>query len=203
MFTRSASSLVKGAGEGQGDGEMKTFTFASIGIVALTVACFGQVNERRENQQDRIAQGVQSGQLTPGETSNLENQERALNGEIRADRKADGGKLTAGEKQQINRQQNGLSRQIYNDKHNAASDHFGNGEVGQRQERQQQRIAQGIRSGRLNAGQTANLEGREAALNHEVSADRKYNNGHLTGAERAQVNRQQNRLSRSIYKDKH
>ncbi len=182
---------------------MKKFTLVSLfaGVFALT--SFAQVNGRRENQQDRIAQGVKSGQLTPGETANVENQERALNGEIRADRNANGGKLTQAERQQINSQQNGLSKQIYTDKHNAAADHFGNSEVGRREENQQDRIAQGIKSGRLNAGQTANLEGRETALNHEVRTDRKYNNGHLTNAERKQVNRQQNHLSRAIYRDKH
>jgi hypothetical protein len=182
---------------------MKQLVFTSIFAAAFAAISFGQVNDRRENQQDRIAQGVQSGQLTAGETANIENNERALNGEIRADRNADGGHLTGAERRQINRQQNGLSRQIYDDKHNGRTDHFGNSEVGQRQQRQQDRIAQGIRSGRLNAGQTANLEGREAGLNHEVNADRRFNNGHLTGAEHAQVNRQQNQLSRSIYRDKH
>lgn len=177
------------------------FTFLFAGVFA--VSSFAQVNERRENQQDRIAQGVQSGQLTPGETTNLEDKERALNGEIRADRKADGGKLTAAEKKRINRQQNALSRQIYTDKHNANADHFGNSEVGRRQENQQDRIAQGIKSGRLNAGQTANLESRESAVNQEVRADRKANGGKLTGAEKRQINRQQNQLSRSIYRAKH
>ncbi|MBV9081682.1 MAG: hypothetical protein JOZ62_03335 [Acidobacteriaceae bacterium] len=182
---------------------MKKLALTSMFIGVFALSTFAQVNQRRENQQDRIAQGVKSGQLTAGETANLENKERALNGEISADRKADGGKLTAAEKQQINRQQNGLSKQIYTDKHNAAKDNFGNSEVGRRQENQQDRIAQGIKSGSLKAGQTANLENREAALNHEVNADRKYDNGHLTQAERKQVNRQQNQLSRSIYRAKH
>jgi len=31
-----------------------------------------EVGQRKENQQNRIAQGVQSGQLTAGETANLE-----------------------------------------------------------------------------------------------------------------------------------
>jgi hypothetical protein len=76
------------------------------------------IQQRKENQQDRIAQGVKSGQLTPRETANLENKEAAINQETRADRKANGGKLTQGEKAQINRQQNRTSRQIYRDKHN-------------------------------------------------------------------------------------
>jgi len=182
---------------------MKRLAYTSILFGLMATMGFGQVNARRENQQDRIAQGVQSGQLTPGETSNLENRERALNGEVRADRNADGGKLTAAERARVNRQQNRLSNQIYQDKHNASHDHFGASEVGRRQENQQDRIAQGIKSGRLNAGQTANLEGREAGINREIRTDRAYNGGKLTAGERAQVNRQQNRLSRTIYHDKH
>jgi hypothetical protein len=78
-----------------------------------------EIHDRKENQQDRIAQGVKSGQLTPRETANLENKEAAINHETRADRRANGGKLTQDEKAKINRQQNRTSRQIYRDKHNA------------------------------------------------------------------------------------
>jgi metal-dependent amidase/aminoacylase/carboxypeptidase family protein len=182
---------------------MKRVALTTIFAGLFAVSSFAQVNQRRENQQDRVAQGVQSGQLTPGETANIENRERGINGEIRADKNADGGKLTAAERQQINRQQNGVSRQIYKDKHNAAQDHFGNSEVGRREENQQDRIAQGIKSGHLNAGETANLENRERAINGEVRADRRANGGKLTGSERARVNRQQNRTSRAIYRAKH
>ena len=182
---------------------MKKLALTSIFVGLFAMTSFAQVNSRKENQQDRIAQGVQSGQLTPGETSNLENKERGLNGEIKADRAADGGKLTGAEKQQINRQQNGLSKQVYKDKHNAASDHFGNSEAGKREENQQDRVAQGIKSGKLSAGQTSNLEGRDAGINREIKTDRKYNGGHLTNAERKQVNRQQNHVSKAIYNDKH
>src|SRR5579884_2062951 len=105
------------------------------------------VNGRRENQQDRIANGVQSGALTAGETKNLESRETNLNREIKDDRAADGGKLTQQERQQINKQQNNLNRSIYADKHNANTAHFGNNEVGQRRENQQDRIANGIRNG--------------------------------------------------------
>jgi len=77
-----------------------------------------EIHQRKENQQDRIAQGVKSGQLTPRETANLENKEAAINHETREDRKANGGKLTPAEKAKVNRQQNRTSRQIYRDKHN-------------------------------------------------------------------------------------
>jgi len=80
---------------------------------------------------------------------------------------------------------------------------FGESRVGLRQGWQQQRIAQGVKSGALTAGETARLENRESALNHEIHADRAANGGKLTAGERAQVNRQQNRLSGAIFADKH
>jgi hypothetical protein len=69
--------------------------------------------------QDRIANGVKSGQLTAGETANLETKEAAIKGETKADRSTNGGKLATAEKKQINREQNAASKNIYNKKHNA------------------------------------------------------------------------------------
>jgi hypothetical protein len=161
------------------------------------------IAQRKENQQDRIANGVQSGQLTAGETANLETKEAAINGETRADRAANGGKLTSAEKTQINNQQNHLSNQIYDDKHNAATQNYGKSEVGQRQENQQDRIAQGIKSGQLTAGETAKLENNQRGINQQVRADRAANGGKLTAGEKAQVNHEQNRQSRNIYNKKH
>jgi len=79
-----------------------------------------EVGRRQENQQDRIGQGVKSGQLTAGETARLEKNQARINKEVRNDRAANGGKLTPQERRQINRQQNRQSRQIYRAKHNAA-----------------------------------------------------------------------------------
>ena len=81
-----------------------------------------EVNTRQGNQQQRINQGVRSGQLTPGETRNLENRDSSINREAQADRAANGGRLTSQQRQQINRRQNNVSRSIYNDKHNANND---------------------------------------------------------------------------------
>jgi hypothetical protein len=161
------------------------------------------IAQRKENQQDRIANGIKSGQLTAGETSNLETKEAAINGETRADRAANGGKLTSAEKTQINNQQNHLSNQIYQDKHNANTAQYGNNKVGQRRENQQDRIAQGVKSGQLTAGETAKLENQQKGINQQVAADRKANGGTLTKGEKAQVNHEQNRASKNIYAKKH
>jgi hypothetical protein len=165
-------------------------------------AAYSKVGVRAENQQDRIANGVRSGQLTAGETKNLENREANINHEVKADRAANGGHLTQAEKSQVNQQQNNLSHSIYNDKHNAATQPAPKGEVGQRQENQQDRIANGIQSGKMSAGQAAKVEGQEQKINKQVAADRKANGGHLTQNEKKQVNKEQNKTSKEIHKHK-
>ena len=161
------------------------------------------VNDRRQDQQQRIANGVQSGQMTAGETKRVEGREANLNREVHADRTANGGKLTTQERQQVSRQQNNISRSIYNDKHNAAQAHYGNNEVGQRRVNQQARIANGIRSGQMTAGEAAHSENREQRINRSVAADRAANGGRLTAQERSNINRRQNGASRQIYRQKH
>jgi WXXGXW repeat (2 copies) len=166
-------------------------------------AAMDSVNGRRYNQQGRIANGVSSGQLTPAETKNLENRESHLNGEIHNDRAANGGRLTPQERQQVNRQQNNLSRSIYDDKHNSATEHYGNNEVGARRDLQQQRIANGIRSGQMAPSEVAKTEGREQNINRHIAADRSANGGKLTPAEKKNINQRQNGASRQIYNEKH
>lgn len=104
----------------------------SAALIALAVpAAFAQststttdpnhptIQQRKENQQDRIANGVKSGELTPRETSNLENKEANLNKEEHTMRANDNGKLTSADRTKLTKQQNHLSNQIYNKKHNA------------------------------------------------------------------------------------
>ena len=87
------------------------------GTATISFAAEGKIQQRKENQQKRIAQGVKSGQLTPHETARIENNESKINKEVRQDRKANGGNLTNKEKAQVNRQQNRVSKEIYNQKH--------------------------------------------------------------------------------------
>ena len=161
------------------------------------------IAQRKDNQQDRIAQGIDSGQLTAGETKNLETKEAGINHEEHTMRSDDDGHLTAADRSTLNNQQNHLSNQIYDDKHNANTAHYGNGEIGQRRQDQQDRIAQGVKSGQLTAGETSRLENQQQGINREVSADKQANGGKLTGADRRAINQSQNRASRNIYRDKH
>src|SRR3977135_2782446 len=76
------------------------------------------------------------------------------------------------------------------------------GKIQCRKERQQQRIGEGVENGKLTPKETAHLQ-QQANLNKQIRQDRKANGGKLTGQEKKQINREQNRLSRNIYKQKH
>jgi hypothetical protein len=76
-----------------------------------------RVTKRQVNQQERIANGVKSGELTPRETRRLERQQ----GKIAADKakaKSDG-VVTPQERAKLTREQNRASRHIYHQKHDA------------------------------------------------------------------------------------
>ncbi len=80
---------------------------------------------------------------------------------------------------------------------------FADEKIHDRKENQQRRIAQGVTSGSLTAGETARVESKESKLNQEIRTDRQANGGNLTNNEKRQVNRQQNQLSNQIYQEKH
>ena len=75
------------------------------------------INQRKDNQQDRIANGEKNGTMTPGQASRVENREQNIENQQKADMAAHNGHLTKGEQKQLNREQNRTSKQIYKDKH--------------------------------------------------------------------------------------
>lgn len=78
-----------------------------------------QINGRETNQQNRIANGVKNGQLTPGQTAHLERGEQRLQNNEKKDMAADNGHLTKADQRQLNRESNRMSNRIYKDKHSA------------------------------------------------------------------------------------
>jgi hypothetical protein len=93
--------------------------FASVNGGHPQNAAYSRVGERANNQQQRVAQGVRSGQMTAGETRNVEGREASINHQVANDRAANGGRMTQQERQQVNQRQNNVNRSISNDKHNA------------------------------------------------------------------------------------
>jgi hypothetical protein len=76
-------------------------------------------------------------------------------------------------------------------------------EVNTREQNQQDRIANGVQNGTMTPGQASRVENREQNIENQQKADMAAHNGHLTKGEQRQLNREQNRTSRRIYKDKH
>ncbi|MGB8116607.1 MAG: hypothetical protein WCF22_22705 [Candidatus Sulfotelmatobacter sp.] len=76
-------------------------------------------------------------------------------------------------------------------------------EVNTREQNQQNRIANGMKNGTMSPGQAAHVERQEQHIENQEKRDMAAHNGHLTKAEQNKLNREQNRTSREIYKDKH
>ena len=108
---------------------MKLALFAVAATLTLTPAViFAQattkepakpatINQTKENQQDRIAQGVKAGTLSPAETARLEKQEAGINKEEAGMKAQDNGKLTAQDRKTLKTQQKVESKRIYRTKH--------------------------------------------------------------------------------------
>lgn len=79
------------------------------------------IAQREANQQKRIAQGAQSGQLTPRETARLERQQAKISKDV-AKAEADG-KVTRKEAAKIQQEQNRASRNITRQKHDRQKAH--------------------------------------------------------------------------------
>lgn len=97
---------------------MKSIVAAILLLALSSPTLAAEVDRREARQQARIAKGVQSGELTPGETARLERREAAIHREIGRERAENGGHLTPAERARVNRQQDAMSRQIYRAKHN-------------------------------------------------------------------------------------
>jgi hypothetical protein len=76
-------------------------------------------------------------------------------------------------------------------------------QVNQREQNQQNRIANGEKNGTLTPGQAANLEKGQQRLENNEKRDMAKDNGHLTKQDQRQLNREANRQSAKIHKDKH
>ena len=158
-------------------------------------------NGREANQDQRVANGLRSGQMTSGEAARADQRQSAIDQQVRNDRVANGGTLTQQQRQQVNREQNGASRQIYNEKHNGNT--VAPNAVDNREANQQQRTAQGLRTGQMTSGEAARTNQRQANVDQQVHNERTANGGALNNQQRQQVNREQNHDSKQINNEKH
>lgn len=75
--------------------------------------------------------------------------------------------------------------------------------INQRLHDQHGRIHQGVGSDQLTRREQYRLNRRDARIHAQEHLDRRFDNGHLTGGERRNLNRELNRTSGAIYRDKH
>ena len=157
------------------------------------------VNGREANQDQRIANGLRSGQMTSGEAARATATQSRIDQQVHNERTADGGALTLQQRQQVNREQNAASRQIYQQDHNGNA--IAPNAVDAREANQQQRTANGLRSGQITSGEAARTNARQGAVDQQVRSDRAANGGPLNGQQRQQIDRQQNANSRQINRE--
>ena len=162
--------------------------------------------QRDANQQQRIDQGLKSGQLSTRQASNLEQREANLDRTEQRDMR--NGPMTKAENAQIQRMQNRDSAAIYKDKHDAikgnpdsASSRRMQADV-QRNANQEQRLANGVKSGQLTNREDARMQGHQAHVDHleHVAGT---NNGRVGPHEQKRIQHADNRGSRRIHRVKH
>ncbi len=168
------------------------------------------VNARQENQHDRVAQGVKSGQLTKEETKSLGDERKSIRDEEKA-YKSDG-TLTKDERKDLHQDLNTASKDIYKEKHDAETqpgvtpaqpgkpgtrDPGVNG----RQENQHDRIKEGVKSGALTKDEAKALAEKEKSIRGE---EKEYkSDGTLTKDERKDLHEDLSSTSKDIYSEKH
>ncbi len=171
-------------------------------VFAQTV---GSEVQRDINQENRVEQGLKSGQLSTGEAAKLER------GEARIDRMESNaqkdGNLSPQEAARIQRAQNQESGRINKLENNAVSGNPNSASSQrmqadvQRNINQQDRIKQGVQSGALTNKEASNLERSQARIDHKEA--RAGANGHVSAKEQARIQKAENKQSNKIYREKH
>ena len=163
------------------------------------------VNAQQYHQQQRIGQGVRSGDLTRGEARHLEGEQRRIRQEER--RYLSDGHLSRAERADLHRDQNRASRHIYNQKHDEQQRHGWENRamrdpgVNSSQYNQHDRIRGGMRDGSLTRQETKDLRGEQKSIRVE---ERQYkSDGVLTRDERQDLRQDQHLASQHIYQEKH
>jgi len=162
------------------------------------------VVQRDVNQQQRLENGVQSGQLSTKEAAKLEKGEANI--DKMEQRALSDGKMTNAEKQRIEAAQNKESQTIARAKSNSvtgdpnsASSQRMQADV-QRNVNQETRIEQGIKSGQLTNREVGSLERGQAHVdNKEAKAGA---NGHISSNEQHNIQAAENHQSKRIHNKK-
>ncbi len=86
---------------------------------------------------------------------------------------------------------------------NAAPPDHAKGEINRRIENQQDRIQGGVADDQLTNGEAARVERHDNEIHAQERQDRQQNGGNLTNTDKRQLNRELNRNSRQIHRERH
>ena len=99
---------------------LKMLALVAFVVALMPVLGFAQnqhgIDARQRNQQERIRQGIRSGELNRREARRLEAQQARIRIDERFARRS-GGEFTGAERRRIQRELNHSSRHIYRQKH--------------------------------------------------------------------------------------
>jgi hypothetical protein len=117
LLTLALGGLLVGSAVAQ-NSSSSTTSGAGPGVYDPNHPRVNQVNSREQMQQDRIANGIQSGKLSPGQTAKIERQENHIVKQENKDMAKNNGHLTKGEQTKLNKDLNHTSKEIHRDKQN-------------------------------------------------------------------------------------
>ena len=163
-----------------------------------------QVVDRNVNQQERVEQGLQQGQLSTREAGQIEREESRIDQTEARDLKD--GKLSPAEQAHINQMQDQASRNIYRDRHNAIDGNPDSKSSERMQSdvarniKQEQRIDQGGDNGTLTNREVGSLESGQAHVDRKEGVAAR--DGHVGAGEQANVQRSENHQSHRIHRRK-
>ncbi|MCA0177512.1 MAG: hypothetical protein LCH73_14705 [Proteobacteria bacterium] len=201
-------------------------TLTALALAALGASAFAQAvapaatasaprtfAERQAQQQQRIDNGMQSGQINTQEAQRLQTEQQAIQ---KAQQKANAdGVVTAKEQKRLNRMQDGASKDIHQQRHdqqampgvtpnaNAGANNHGDdpNHYNRRKETQDARIDAGMQSGAINEREAKRLHAEQQVIkdaHQDARAD-----GVVTKTERKNLNTMQDAASKDIHRQRH
>lgn len=196
---------------------IRKHSFAVLVLTALSAPAFAQTAtapvqdhntvdvQRNVNQQNRIEQGLQSGQLNSHEAGALEKQQAHIDQMEKHDDR--NGAISAAEQGRLKVAQDHASQAIARDKHNAANGNPASRSSErlqkdvQRSANQQQRTENGLERGALTNHEAGELERGQSHVNGAEA--RAGAHGGVDRREQARIQGQENHQSARVYHKKH
>lgn len=170
-----------------------------LGLAAPALAEENLIDQRRANEERRIANGLRDGSLTPREAARLQREQTRISREEQ--RFLSDGHLSPRERRHLLRDEHRTSRHTWRERHDRQGNMAPTPYLDRRLENEQRRIDAGVADRSLTNREARRLQRAEDRI--RVEEERFKSDGKFTPRERQKVVRDENRLSRQIYRQRH